>query len=59
MRLDLRPLGPLRDGGQILGSRIRVLVVKNKLAPAWQTAELEVHNDRGLLGHAGPEADSA
>jgi recombination protein RecA len=40
VRLDLRPLGPIRDGGQILGSRIRVLVVKNKVAPAWQTAEL-------------------
>jgi recombination protein RecA len=59
VRLDLRPLGPIRDGGQILGSRIRVVVVKNKVAPAWQTAELEVRNDRGLLGHAGPEAVSA
>jgi recombination protein RecA len=59
VRLDLRPLGPIRDGGQILGSRIRVLVVKNKVALAWQTAELEVHNDRGLLGEAGWEAASA
>jgi recombination protein RecA len=59
VRLDLRPLGPIRDGGQILGSRIRVLVVKNKVAPAWQTAELEVHNNRGLLGEAGWEAASA
>jgi recombination protein RecA len=59
VRLDLRPLGPIRDGGQILGSRIRVLVVKNKVARAWQTAELEVHNNRGVLGHAGPEAVSA
>jgi recombination protein RecA len=59
VRLDLRPLGPIRDGSQILGSRIRVLVVKNKVAPAWQTAELEVRNDRGLLGEAGWEAASA
>jgi recombination protein RecA len=59
VRLDLRPLGPIRNGGQILGSRIRVLVLKNKVAAAWQTAELEVRNDRGLLGEAGWEAASA
>jgi recombination protein RecA len=59
VRLDLRPLGPIRDGGQIVGSRIRVVVLKNKVAPAWQTAELEVRNDRGLLGEAGWEAASA
>jgi hypothetical protein len=43
----------------MLGSRIRVLVVKNKVAPAGQTAELEVHNDRGVLGEASCEAASA
>jgi recombination protein RecA len=59
VRLDLRPLGQVRDGGQIIGSRVRVLVVKNKVAPAWQTAELEVRNDRGVLEEAGPEAASA
>jgi recombination protein RecA len=58
VRLDLRPLGPIRDGGRVVGSRVRVLVVKNKVAPAWQTAELEVHNDRGVLGE-GTEAASA
>jgi recombination protein RecA len=59
VRLELRPLGPIRDGGQILGSRIRVVAVKNKVAPAWQTAELEVRNHRGVLGEAGWEAASA
>jgi recombination protein RecA len=59
VRLDLRPLGPVRAGGQIVGSRVRVLVVKNKVAPAWQAAELEVCNDRGLLAGAGPQAASA
>jgi hypothetical protein len=34
-------------------------VRKNKVAPAWQTAELEVRNDRGVLGEAGWEAASA
>jgi recombination protein RecA len=56
VRLDLRPLGPIRDGGQLVGSRVQVVVVKNKVAPAWQTAELEVRNDQGVLGQAGWEA---
>jgi recombination protein RecA len=34
VRLDLRALGPVRDGGQVVGSRIRVQVTKNKVAPA-------------------------
>jgi recombination protein RecA len=56
VRLDLRPLGQLRDGGEVVGSRLRVQVTKNKVAPAWQTAELEVRSDRGVL--AVPEATS-
>jgi recombination protein RecA len=59
VRLGLRPEGQLREGGRVVGSRVRVLVVKNKVAPTWQAAELEVHNDRGVLGQPGPEAASA
>jgi recombination protein RecA len=59
VRLDLRPLGQLRDGGRVVGSRVRVQVTKNKVAPAWQTAELEVRSDRGVLAEAGPETASA
>lgn len=58
VRLDLRPLGPVRDSGQVVGSRIRVQVTKNKVAPAWQTAELQVHSDQGVAD-ASPEAASA
>ena len=57
VRLDLRPLEHLKDGGQVVGSRVRVQVTKNKVAPAWQVAELEVRSDRGVL--AVPEATSA
>jgi recombination protein RecA len=59
VRLHLRPLGEVRNGGQVVGSRVRVLVVKNKVAPAWQAAELEVRGDQGVVGEAGPEAASA
>jgi recombination protein RecA len=59
VRLDLRPLGHLRDDGRVVGSRVRVLVVKNKVAPAWQTAELEVRSDRGVLAEASAGAAGA
>jgi recombination protein RecA len=52
VRLDLRVAELLRDGGQVVGSRIRVLVTKNKLAPAFQSAELEVLADRGVCRRA-------
>jgi recombination protein RecA len=59
VRLDLRPLGHLRDDGRVVGSRVRVLVVKNKVAPAWEVAELEVRSDLGVLREASAEAASA
>jgi recombination protein RecA len=58
VRLELRPLGPIRDGGRVVGSCIRIQVTKNKVAPAWQTAELEVLADRGVLAQASAEAAS-
>jgi recombination protein RecA len=58
VRLDLRPLGPVRDSGRVVGSRVRVLVVKNKVAPAWQAAELEVRSDQGVAD-ASQEVASA
>jgi hypothetical protein len=43
----------------VIGSRVRVQVTKNKVAPAWQVAELDVLNDRGVVLEASPEAVSA
>jgi recombination protein RecA len=59
VRLDLRPLGQLREGGRVLGSRIGVQVTKNKVAPAWEVAELAVRSDRGVLAEVGAQAASA
>jgi recombination protein RecA len=59
LRLDLRPLGPLRDGGQVVGSRVRVQVTKNKVAPAWTVAELDVLTERGVLPEPSREQASA
>jgi translation initiation factor 6 (eIF-6) len=43
----------------VVGSRVRVQVTKNKVAPAWRVAELEVLSDRGVLAEPGTEAASA
>jgi recombination protein RecA len=59
VRLDLRPMGQLCDGGQVIGSRIRVQVTKNKVAPAWQVAELHMLTDRGVAAEAIPAAVGA
>jgi recombination protein RecA len=48
VRLDVRRLQVVKEGGQMVGSRVRVLVAKNKLGPAGQVAELEVRQDRGV-----------
>jgi recombination protein RecA len=59
VRLELRPQGQVKQGGRVVGSRIRVQVTKNKVAPAWQTAELDMLTDRGVLAQASAEAASA
>jgi recombination protein RecA len=59
VRLDLRPLGPVRDGGEVVGSRVRVQVAKSKVAPAWAVAELDVRTDGGVLPEPAAEAVSA
>jgi hypothetical protein len=43
----------------VVGSRIRVQVTKNKVAPAWQVAELDVTGERGVLAEAFTEPVSA
>jgi recombination protein RecA len=58
VRLDLRRLQALMEGGRVVGSRLRVVVAKNKLGPAGQSAELEVRDDRGICEPTGQLEDS-
>ena len=60
LRLDLRQTGQIREAGQVVGTRVRVQVTKNKTAPAWRTAELDMRSDRGVVAQTGrQEAASA
>jgi recombination protein RecA len=52
VRLHLyQPTSVTKHDG-VVGIQVRVQVAKNKLAPAWQACELEVHSDHGLSGEA-------
>jgi len=52
VRLHLHQPQTVNDAGRVLGTRVHAQVVKNKLAPAWQACELELHADHGLSSEA-------
>jgi recombination protein RecA len=58
LRLDIRRIGPVKEREAVIGNRVRVKVVKNKVAPPFKQAEFDVMFDEGI-SHAGLVVDLA
>ncbi len=56
VRLDIRRIGAIKKGDEIVGNATRVKVVKNKMAPPFKQAEFEIRYGEGV-SHVGELLD--
>ena len=56
MRLDIRRIGSIKEGDEVVGNETRVKVVKNKVSPPFRQAEFQIMYGTGIY-HMGEVID--